>query len=119
MSAHLAHVHWATGDWQAAEAQARHALADGRSGITTKITALIVLGYLGFGRTPAVATAHLAQPLISAVRCASSSGCRRPGGGWPRPPCTPTARTRQSTGVKGVSSRLRRSGTPPICSPSY
>ena len=62
MSAHLAHVHWATGDWQAAEAQARHALADGRSGITTKITALIVLGYLGFGRDePAVATAHLAQ----------------------------------------------------------
>jgi DNA-binding CsgD family transcriptional regulator len=55
-------VHRATGDWQAAEAQARHALADGRSGITTKITALIVLGYLGFGRDePAVATAHLAQ----------------------------------------------------------
>ena len=62
MSAHLAHVHWATGDWQAAETQARHALADGRSGITTRITALIVLGYLDFGRSePVTATAHLTQ----------------------------------------------------------
>ena len=61
-SAHLAHVHWATGDWQAAEAQARHALADGQSGITTKITALHVLGYLAFGRDePAGGHSALAQ----------------------------------------------------------
>jgi DNA-binding CsgD family transcriptional regulator/tetratricopeptide (TPR) repeat protein len=53
MTAHLAHVLWATGDWTAAEAEARHALADGRGGITTRITALLVLGFLAMGRTPA------------------------------------------------------------------
>lgn len=50
MTAHLAHVLWATGDWTGAEAQARLALADGRDGITTRITALHVLGYLLLGR---------------------------------------------------------------------
>ncbi|HET9344783.1 MAG TPA: AAA family ATPase [Candidatus Limnocylindrales bacterium] len=50
MAAHLAHVLWAMGDWIAAEEVARHALADGRGGITTRITALHVLGYLGLGR---------------------------------------------------------------------
>ncbi len=50
MSAHLAHVRWATGDWTAADAQARQALADGRGGVTTRITALYVLGYLALGR---------------------------------------------------------------------
>jgi DNA-binding CsgD family transcriptional regulator/tetratricopeptide (TPR) repeat protein len=50
MAAHLAHVRWATGDWEAAETIARRALADGRGGITTRITALYVLGYVGLGR---------------------------------------------------------------------
>ena len=50
MTAHLAHVLWATGDWTGAEAEARHALADGRGGITTRITALHVLGFLALGR---------------------------------------------------------------------
>ena len=50
MSAHLAHVLWATGDWPAADREAEHALADGRGGITTRITALHVLGYLALGR---------------------------------------------------------------------
>jgi DNA-binding CsgD family transcriptional regulator/tetratricopeptide (TPR) repeat protein len=50
MTAHLAHVMWATGDWAGAEAEARHALADGRGGITTRITALHVLGFLALGR---------------------------------------------------------------------
>ena len=45
-----AHVRWATGDWAAAEAGGRQALADGRGGITTRITALHVLGYLALGR---------------------------------------------------------------------
>lgn len=46
MAAHLAHVQWATGQWDAAERTARAALADGRGGITTQITAQYVLGYL-------------------------------------------------------------------------
>ncbi len=49
LASHLAHVQWAVGDWAAAERTASQALADGR-GITTRITALIVLGYLAVGR---------------------------------------------------------------------
>jgi DNA-binding CsgD family transcriptional regulator/tetratricopeptide (TPR) repeat protein len=49
LAAHLAHVHWARGRWTAAERLAREALANGR-GITTRITALVVLGYLDLGR---------------------------------------------------------------------
>jgi DNA-binding CsgD family transcriptional regulator/tetratricopeptide (TPR) repeat protein len=50
MAAHLAHVQWATGRWSAATETAERALADGRGGITTRITALYVLGYLAMGR---------------------------------------------------------------------
>ena len=50
MAAHLAHVLWAKGEWDAAEEMARQALADGRGGITTRITSLHVLGYVGLGR---------------------------------------------------------------------
>ncbi|MEP7025199.1 MAG: AAA family ATPase, partial [Actinomycetota bacterium] len=50
MAAHLAHVQWATGDWAAAAQTAQHALTDGRGGITTRITAQFVLGYLAMGR---------------------------------------------------------------------
>jgi DNA-binding CsgD family transcriptional regulator len=39
MAAHLAHVQWACGDWELADQTAEHALADGRGGITTRITA--------------------------------------------------------------------------------
>jgi DNA-binding CsgD family transcriptional regulator len=49
MTAHLGHVLWATGDWAGARAEAMRALADGRGGITTRITALYVLGYVGLG----------------------------------------------------------------------
>jgi DNA-binding CsgD family transcriptional regulator/tetratricopeptide (TPR) repeat protein len=49
IAAHLAHVHWARGRWKDAHALAREALANGR-GITTRITALVVLGYLDLGR---------------------------------------------------------------------
>jgi DNA-binding CsgD family transcriptional regulator/tetratricopeptide (TPR) repeat protein len=49
MAAHLAHVDWAEGSWAAAEAGATRALADGQ-GITTRITALHVLGYVALGR---------------------------------------------------------------------
>src|SRR5262249_45422867 len=40
----------ATGQWQAATQTAEQALADGRGGITTQITAQFVLGYLALGR---------------------------------------------------------------------
>jgi DNA-binding CsgD family transcriptional regulator len=50
MAAHLAHVQWATGQWDAAAQTAEGALADGRGGITTRITAQYVLGYLAMGR---------------------------------------------------------------------
>jgi DNA-binding CsgD family transcriptional regulator/tetratricopeptide (TPR) repeat protein len=50
MAAHLAHVMWATGRWDEAVGIAEHALADGRGGITTRITALYVLGYVALGR---------------------------------------------------------------------
>jgi DNA-binding CsgD family transcriptional regulator len=62
MAAHLAHVLWATGRWDAARDLARHALADGRGGITTRITALHALGYVAMGRGElAVARDHLEE----------------------------------------------------------
>jgi DNA-binding CsgD family transcriptional regulator len=62
MAAHLAHVLWATGDWPAADREARHALTDGRGGVTTRITALHVLGYLALGRGDwSVAEEHLGE----------------------------------------------------------
>jgi DNA-binding CsgD family transcriptional regulator len=50
MAAHRAHGRWATGDLDAAEREARHALVDGGGGITTRVTALHVLGYVALGR---------------------------------------------------------------------
>lgn len=50
MAAHLAHVLWATGRWDEAVRVADHALADGRGGITTRITALHALGFVALGR---------------------------------------------------------------------
>jgi DNA-binding CsgD family transcriptional regulator len=50
MAAHLAHVAWATGRWGEADEIARRSLADGRGGITTRTTALHVIGYVALGR---------------------------------------------------------------------
>ena len=50
MASQLAHVQWATGQWDAARQTAQHALADGRGGITTRITAQYVLGFLAMAR---------------------------------------------------------------------
>ena len=50
MASHLAHVQWATGQWDTATQTAQQALADGRGGITTRITAQYVLGFLAMGR---------------------------------------------------------------------
>lgn len=50
MTAQLAHVQWATGNWAVAAETAERAFADGSGGITTRITAQYVLGYLALGR---------------------------------------------------------------------
>ena len=50
LSAHRGHVAWAVGEWEQAESIAQRALADGQDGITTRVTALYVLGYLALGR---------------------------------------------------------------------
>ena len=61
MAAHLAHVDWAQGSWPAAYQGAARALADGQ-GITTRITALHVLGYVALGRGEwATAEDHLTE----------------------------------------------------------
>ena len=50
MAAHLGLVLWATGRWREGWDLAEQALADGRPGITTRITASYVLGYIAMGR---------------------------------------------------------------------
>jgi DNA-binding CsgD family transcriptional regulator/tetratricopeptide (TPR) repeat protein len=50
LGAHLAHVRWARGEWDSAEETAHRMLADGRGGITTRITATYTLGYVALGR---------------------------------------------------------------------
>jgi DNA-binding CsgD family transcriptional regulator/tetratricopeptide (TPR) repeat protein len=71
MASHLAHVQWATGQWEAAAQTAAGALADGRGGITTRITAQYVLGYLAMGRGDwDAAGALLAEALAAGERMA-------------------------------------------------
>jgi DNA-binding CsgD family transcriptional regulator len=50
MAAHLGLVLWATGRWTEALEVTERALADGRGGVTTRITALYVMGYVAMGR---------------------------------------------------------------------
>ena len=50
MASHLAHVAWCTGRWTEAEQTVRQVLAEGEGGITTRITALHVTGFLALGR---------------------------------------------------------------------
>ncbi|BDZ47149.1 hypothetical protein [Naasia aerilata] len=61
LTSHLAHVLWATGDWDGAVLAARRALADGRGGITTRVTALYSLGYVALGRGDPEAAGYLAE----------------------------------------------------------
>ena len=71
MAAHLAHVQWCTGDWDTAARTAGHALADGRGGITTQITAQYVLGYVALGRGDwGAATALLTEALAQGEQMA-------------------------------------------------
>jgi DNA-binding CsgD family transcriptional regulator/tetratricopeptide (TPR) repeat protein len=65
MAAHLAHVQWARGEWEAAQRTAEHALTDGRGGITTRITAQYVLGYLALGRGDWLAATELLGEALS------------------------------------------------------
>ncbi len=66
MASHLAHVQWATGQWDAAARTAQGALADGRGGITTRITAQYVLGYLAMGRGDWGTAGSLLQEALAA-----------------------------------------------------
>lgn len=50
MSAHLGLVLWTGGRWDEGWRLAEQALVDGQPGITTRITALYVLGYIALGR---------------------------------------------------------------------
>ncbi len=50
MTAHLGLVLWNTGRWDEAQEVAERALADGRGGVTTRITGLYVLGFVALGR---------------------------------------------------------------------
>jgi DNA-binding CsgD family transcriptional regulator len=69
MAAHLAHVAWAVGRWGEADEIARRALADGRGGITTRVTALHVLGYVALGRGElAAATVALEEARVLGSR---------------------------------------------------
>ena len=70
MASHLAHVQWATGQWDAAAQTAQSALADGRGGITTRITAQYVLGYLAMGRGDWSAADKLLQEALAGERMA-------------------------------------------------
>lgn len=66
--AHSAHVRWAVGDWDAADELARRAIAAG-DGITTRITAFHVLGYVALGRGRWLeARQHLDQSRLLAER---------------------------------------------------
>lgn len=50
MASHQAHVSWCRGRWDEADRAVRQVLADGEGGITTRITALHVAGFLALGR---------------------------------------------------------------------
>jgi DNA-binding CsgD family transcriptional regulator len=50
MAAHQAHVWWCQGRWDEADLAAQQVLADGEGGITTRIIALHVSGFLALGR---------------------------------------------------------------------
>ena len=64
MTAHLGLVTWNTGHWDEAQELAERALSDGRGGVTTRITALYVRGYVALGRgESAVARATLGESL--------------------------------------------------------
>jgi DNA-binding winged helix-turn-helix (wHTH) protein/DNA-binding CsgD family transcriptional regulator/tetratricopeptide (TPR) repeat protein len=50
MAAHQAHVWWCQGRWDEADRAVQEVLGDGQGGITTRITAMHVSGFLALGR---------------------------------------------------------------------
>jgi DNA-binding CsgD family transcriptional regulator/tetratricopeptide (TPR) repeat protein len=50
MASHQTHVWWCEGRWDEADRAARQALDEGEGGITTRITALHVVGFVALGR---------------------------------------------------------------------
>ena len=50
MASHQAHVWWCQGRWDEADQAAQRVLAEGEGGITTRITALHVAGFVALGR---------------------------------------------------------------------
>jgi len=50
MASHQTHVWWCQGRWDEADRSAQHALVEREGGITTRITALHVVGFVALGR---------------------------------------------------------------------
>ena len=120
LAAHLAHVLWATGRWDDAAAVAEHAKHDGRGGITTRITADHVLGYvaLGRGELDRARRRRSRRPVWPVRGWASCSACRRPCGASRRSPCSVATRRPRSAGSRPAASRRSRCATRPTCSRS-
>ena len=123
MASHLAHVQWATGRWDTATQTAQQALADGRGGITTRITAQYVLGFLAMGRGDWEAASRCCgrrSPRVS--RWPSCRGCRRRCGDWPKPRgagATTAPRLRSVSVATRPRPTSRMPPTfPPTCSPA-
>ena len=89
MTAHLGLVLWATGRWSEADEVAVAALREGRGGVTTRITALYVRGYVALGRGRLDEARDLLQRVAGArrsirrhpARVAAAVGPRRDGPG--------------------------------------
>jgi tetratricopeptide (TPR) repeat protein len=123
MASHLAHVQWATGQWQAAAQTAQQALADGRGGLTTQITAQFVLGYLAMGCADwTVAADLLGEAFGHGDRMAELQRLSPPLWDWPRRPGA-RAITTQRSGTASVATRPQPTSPTPAtstltCSPA-
>ena len=86
MASQLAHVQWATGQWNAARQTAQHALADGRGGSppgSPRSTSWASWRWRAVTGKPPTHCSGRRSPRGS--RWPSCSGCRRRCGGWPKP----------------------------------
>ena len=119
MASHLAHVQWATGQWDAATQTAQQALTDGRGGITTRITAQYVLGFLAMGRGDwEAADTLLQEALVQGEQMAELQRLSPPLWGlaeaaWCRGTTAPRSRS-----VSAATRPRPTSRTPPTFSPT-